>query len=284
MLTILQAINLSSQYLQQKGIESPRTNAELLLASILKCKRLQLYLSFEKPLSEEETNLYREYIRRRGSYEPLQYITGSVEFYGLNLKVNPSALIPRPETEILVETILNNLNKDDDLNILDIGCGSGNIGISLAVNLSNAKIICTDASSEALDLARENAKSSKLFNRIEFIKHDILKEDLNIFPQLDAVVSNPPYVSINGYATLQKEIINFEPRNSVTDEADGFTFYRTISAKAKNNFMKGSKIFFELSEGQSVEVSKILQQNDFGEISIIKDFQQIDRVIFGVKK
>jgi release factor glutamine methyltransferase len=284
MLTILEAINLSANYLQQKGIDSPRTNAELLLSSILKCKRLELYLSFDKPISDEEKALYREYIRRRGNYEPLQYITGEVEFYGINLKINPSVLIPRPETEILVESIINNYKKDDELTILDIGCGSGCIGIALAVNLPNARIICTDMNEDVLSIAKFNSEKNQCTDRIEFKKHDVLKEDLNIISKTNVVVSNPPYVSVNAYPTLQKEIKNYEPRFAVTDDADGLTFYRAISSKAKNAMKEKGKIFFELSDGQSGEVLEILKENGFKEIKIIKDYQQIDRIIYGVKE
>ena len=132
MITVLESINLSSEYLKNKGIESPRINAELLLAHILNCKRLNLYLSFEKPLTEEELQKYRELLRRRSKFEPLQYIIGKVEFYGIDFKVNTSVLIPRQETEIIVETIIGQYDKHDILRILDIGTGSGNIAIALA--------------------------------------------------------------------------------------------------------------------------------------------------------
>ena len=158
MITVLESINLSTQYLSEKGIESPRTNAELLLANIIGCKRLELYLSFDRPLGETELQKYREQIKRRGRFEPLQYITGKVEFYGLELKVNPSVLIPRPETELLVENILNQFSKEKEPIILDIGCGSGNIAIALAANLPAAKITSTDVSAEALKVAEENSE------------------------------------------------------------------------------------------------------------------------------
>lgn len=133
MLTVLESINLSTEYLKNKGIESPRNNAELLLAKILNCKRLELYLSFDRPLVENEVTQYREYIKRRSSFEPLQYIIGSVEFYGLEFKVNRSVLIPRQETEILVETIINKFQNQIGLKILDVGTGSGIIAICLKV-------------------------------------------------------------------------------------------------------------------------------------------------------
>src|SRR4030066_2469653 len=195
MITVLESINLSTQYLSQKGIESPRINAELLLANILCCKRLDLYLSFERPLSEAEMQKYREHIKRRGTFEPLQYIVGKVEFYGLELKENPSVLIPRPETELLVESILNQYRKEQKLLILDIGCGSGNIAIALAVNLPQSKIVSTDISDEALLIAKENSERHNVSGRIKFVKHNILKNDLNNFPMIDILVSNPPYVS-----------------------------------------------------------------------------------------
>jgi release factor glutamine methyltransferase len=125
MLTVLEAINLSAEYLKKKGIESPKLNAELLLASVLKCKRIDLYLTFDRPLKDDETQNYRELLKRRAGFEPLQYILGTVEFYGMTFKVNSSVLIPRQETEILVETVINSVGKEDTCSILDIGTGSG---------------------------------------------------------------------------------------------------------------------------------------------------------------
>ncbi|MCW8961285.1 MAG: peptide chain release factor N(5)-glutamine methyltransferase, partial [Ignavibacteriaceae bacterium] len=202
MITVLESINLSAQYLAQKGIESSRINAELLLADILCCKRLDLYLSFDKPLGNQEIEKYRDYIRRRGNFEPLQYITGKVDFYGIELKVNSSVLIPRPETELLVENILNALSRDKESTILDIGCGSGNITIALAVNLAFSKFICTDTSDDALNVAKENAEKYFVAGRVKFEKHNILKEELNYFPQFDIIVSNPPYVSREDFKSL----------------------------------------------------------------------------------
>lgn len=281
MITILEAINLSADYLAQKGIESPRINAELLLANIISCKRLDLYLSFDKPLGNQEIEKYREFIRRRGNFEPLQYITGNVDFYGLELKVDSSVLIPRPETELLVENILNVLTKEMESTILDIGCGSGNITIALAVNLASSKFICTDSSDNALKVAKENAEKYSVSGRIKFTMHDILKEDLSSFPLLDIIVSNPPYVSKENFSSLQKEIRDYEPRSAVTDESDGYTFFREISRKSFNKLKAGGKLFFEVADGQSEGVIEIMKENNFKNITVIKDYQNIDRVIFG---
>jgi release factor glutamine methyltransferase len=281
MITVLESINLSAQYLTQKGIESSRINAELLLADILDCKRLDLYLSFDKPLGNQEIEKYRDYIRRRGNFEPLQYITGKVDFYGIELKVNSSVLIPRPETELLVENILNVLSRDKESTILDIGCGSGNITIALAVNLASSKFISTDCSDEALKVAKENAEKYSVAGNIKFEKHNILKEDLNNFPQFDIIVSNPPYVSREDFKSVQKEIRDYEPRSAVTDDSDGYTFFREITRKSFKKIKAGGKLFFEVAEGQSEGVTEIMKKNNFKNISVIKDYQNIDRIIFG---
>jgi release factor glutamine methyltransferase len=256
----------------------------LLLANILGCKRLELYLSFEKPLSEDEVQIYRQHIKRRANFEPLQYITGKVEFFGLELKVNPSVLIPRPETEQLVENILNQFPKEKKLIILDIGCGSGNIAIALAVNLPAAKIVSTDVSAEALKVAKENSERHNVSGRIKLVKHNIIINDLNNFPMFDIVVSNPPYVSKESFSSLQREIKDFEPGIAVTDNSDGYTFFRTISEKASAKLKENGKLFFEVAQGQSEEVKDIMQKNNFRNIGVIKDYQSIDRIIFGERK
>lgn len=281
MLTVLEAINLSTEFLGKRNIESPRINAELLLAHTLNCKRLDLYLSYDRPLNEDEVNIYREFIRRRSKSEPLQYIIGKVEFYGLEFNVNPSVLIPRKETEILVETIINFVNVEDDLRILDIGVGSGNISISLAKHLSNSKITATDINEQALSTARTNAEMNNVSERINFINHNILNDDLN--EEFDIVVSNPPYISEKEFPELKDELKVYEPKNALTDFSDGLNYFKVISSKAKGLLKNNGKIFFEVGQGQSEVVEKILRENDFKEIQIVKDYLKIDRVISGEK-
>lgn len=284
MITVLESINLSTQYLSEKGIESPRINAELLLADILNCKRLDLYLAFDKPLGEQEKQKYREFIKRRAAFEPYQYITGKEEFYGLKFKVNQKVLIPRPETEILVENILNLVDKKSELRILDIACGSGNIAIALAVNLPSANLTCTDNSQEALEVAKENAERNSVSARIKFVKHDILKEGLDDLVDFDVIVSNPPYVSKVDYLTLQREIRDYEPKLALIDDGDGYTFYRAIAVKASRKIRIGGYLFFEIAQGQSERVIQIMKKNNFKEISVINDYQKIDRIVLGVRK
>jgi release factor glutamine methyltransferase len=281
MLTVLEAIKLATEYFEKKEIESPRINAEILLSDVLKCKRLDLYLKFDQPLKESEVDLYREYISRRGKYEPVQYIVGYTEFYGLVFKVGKSVLIPRPETEILVETIINHNKEKDKLDILDIGAGSGNIPVSLARMMPQSKITSIDISESAIEIAKQNAESNNV--NVTFLKQNVFDNPFLFDSKFDVIVSNPPYVDSNEYNNLQKEIIEHEPRFAVTDDSDGLKYYRRICEVAKNILQENGKLYFEMGKGQSQDVRAIMEENGFSEIGIVKDYQQIDRVIYGTK-
>lgn len=283
MLNVLESLQLSTNFLEKKGIESPRLNAELLLAEILNCKRLDLYLKFDQPLKENEVDRYREWISRRGKFEPLQYIIGKVEFFGLQFKVTRDVLIPRSETEILVEEVINFCKSKSGLKILDIGTGSGNIPIALSKNLTNVEITTVDVSAKALEIAKENALLNGVESGVKFILSDVnhLKIETGLF---DIVISNPPYISAEEYPTLQKEIIDYEPSIALTDSNDGLDFYRAIAERSKSFLKKEGKLFLEIGKGQFEDVEKILSKNDFHNIEIIKDYQQIERVISGELK
>ncbi len=279
-MTVLESIKLSTDYLEKKGVESPRINAELMLAHILNCKRLDLYLTFDRPLSEEEVSVYRKYLKRRSEFEPLQYILGSVEFYGLPFAVNSSVLIPRPETEILVEEIINRYRTKTDIAILDIGTGSGNIAISLAHNLPDSLITATDISKDALELAEKNAVMNKVENRIKFIQHDILKGE----PpgrNFDLIVSNPPYVSVREFEELRPELKVYEPRHALTDDSDGLIYYRAIIAKSDGLLKPGGRLFFEIGAGQAEDIKIIFGNNNYSGMQITNDYLGIQRVITG---
>ncbi|MBK7106449.1 MAG: peptide chain release factor N(5)-glutamine methyltransferase [Ignavibacteriae bacterium] len=280
MYSILQLIERSADYLNSKGVESPRLNAELLLANILDCNRMQLYLKYDQPLKDLEISKYREYISRRGKREPLQYIIGKVEFYGLNFIVNKNVLIPRQETEILIDTILEYVKSQSEIKILDIGTGSGNIAIALAKNLSDAEIDSIDISKEAIEIAKQNAKINSVDDKINFIVNDF-KNFNNIENQYDIIVSNPPYINLKEYNLLEKELLEFEPKISLTDFNDGLSFYNLISQKANLLLKKNGIVFYEVGIYQSEQVKKIFEQNNFGKINIRKDYLGIDRVVFG---
>jgi release factor glutamine methyltransferase len=283
MVTVLESINLSTEYLKNKGIESPRVNAEQLLASILNCKRLNLYLNFDRPLSEEELQNYRSYLKRRSMREPLQYIIGKVEFYGLEFIVNPSVLIPRQETEILVETIITLYNKNTHpVKILDIGTGSGNIAVSISKNLPNSSVTAIDISEDALNIANENALLNSVSERTQFFKVDFIKDsfDLNDF---DVVVSNPPYIPLDEFDTLQPELKEHEPKVALTDYNSGLSFYEIITERSNALLKKEGRLFFEVGKGQYSKVHNLMSSNNLQNITIIKDYANIERVIFGEK-
>lgn len=281
MLTIINSIELSTEYLNKKGVESPRINAEILLAHVLDCKRLELYLKFDQPLKENEKNKYRELIKRRGLREPLQYIIGKVEFYGLDFIVNSKVLIPRPETEILVEEIINQYDKNQALCILDIGTGSGNIAITLAKNFSNSMITSLDINNDAVELAKENAKLNNLNGRLIFENVDFNDYNLRDSQKFDIIVSNPPYISQKDYKNLEKELVEHEPKNALTDEGDGYTFYHLISKKAPNLLKNNGKLYFEMGQGQANKISKVMSDNGFKNIKMVNDYSGIQRIAIG---
>lgn len=281
MLTILDAIKLSTEFLQKHNIPEPRINAEYLLADILKCKRLELYLSYNKPLNEREKELYRLHIKKRSNSEPLQYILGYTEFFNLKFQVNKNVLIPRQETELLVEEVLKFVNDGDK--VLDIGTGSGAIAIALKHSKPHLEVAATDFSREALKVAYLNSINilhDK--NAVKFINHDIIKNELNILGKYDFIVSNPPYVTIEQYNSIQPEV-KFEPKYAVTDDKDGLTFYELIIEKSPLLLTQSGRLFFEIGEGvHEIVVEKMRKY--FTNISIINDYSNIPRIVSGVLK
>ncbi|HEX9911874.1 MAG TPA: peptide chain release factor N(5)-glutamine methyltransferase, partial [candidate division Zixibacteria bacterium] len=222
--TILEALHSTTEVFWKKDIESPRIEAELLLGHILNLKRTKLYLNSQKVLTSEEEGKLQKLIKERLSGKPLQYILGEVEFYDLEFKIDSRALIPRPETEILVLKVLEHFKKEkresDFLKIVDVGTGSGNIAIALASNLKNSFVCATDLSSDALTLARDNAKINKIEDRIEFLCGDLLTplRGKNLEGKIDAIVSNPPYVQKEEKEILPREVKDYEPEIALFPE------------------------------------------------------------------
>ena len=280
MITVLEVIKLSTEYLGKREIESPRVNAEILLADILNCKRIDLYLSFDKPLTENELQLYRESLKKRVSRIPMQYIIGNVDFYGLKLLVNESVLIPRPETELLVENVIMDLKEKSNLKILDIGSGSGNITLSLAKNLNSSFVTGIDVSEKAIEVATQN----KILNDIpnaEFKLLDVMNDDLSILEKFDVLVSNPPYISSDEFNYLEPELKVYEPRIALTDNSDGLSFYKKIISLAKNILNVPGYLYFELGKNQCKEVNEMMLIENLSNIKISKDYAGIERIIYG---
>jgi release factor glutamine methyltransferase len=278
-MTVLEGIQKSTEFLTKKDIESPRLQAELLLAHILKLPRMKLYLNFERALTETETDTFRELVKRRAQREPLQHITGSTSFCGLEIAVNRHVLVPRPETEILAELGWKYLNElPPTPSALDFGTGSGCIAIALAVKCPAAKIVVLDVSTEALELAKQNAVQNNAAERIEFLHGDgfaALQEPT----QFDLIISNPPYIPTAEIATLQPEVRDFDPRGALDGGADGLDFYRRFAREARSFLKSGGKIMLEFGDGQADSIRKIFEEQNWIVEAIREDYTQRQRIL-----
>lgn len=276
---VIDILKTTTDYFSEKDLENPRLNAEQLLAHVLGLTRVQLYVQFERPLSSDEISLFRELVRRRATYEPLQYILGETEFMGLNFKVSPAVLIPRPETELLVENIIETVkkSKNEIISIVDIGTGSGCIAISLTHYLPQCRITATDISQDALDLAQNNAADNNN-NQVKFLKHDILSSRNFPIETTDIVVSNPPYVSIDEMSGLPDEIKRFEPEIALTDYNVGIRFYEKILSLIDDD-LKCKFIFMEMNANFKDQIVEIAHKFNFTNIEVISDLNNLPRIL-----
>lgn len=278
--TILSILKTTTEFFSQKRIENPRLNAELLLAKILGQKRVQLYLSFEQILTPEEITAYREIVRRRANREPLHYILEETEFMGLPFRLTPDVLIPRPETELLVEEALKTTGskKSGKTVMWEIGTGSGCISVSLAGLQPELKIFATDISESALKVAQINSQINNTTEKIEFIRHDIFENVPEQLKQAEIIISNPPYISREEMPALDEEIREYEPEIALSDFADGLNFYRRIMSVGKE--LKLCRyILLELSAVNSAKIFNLAEQYHFENIEIVNDLNKLPRVM-----
>jgi release factor glutamine methyltransferase len=278
--TVLEAIQKSADFLGKKGVESSRLNAELLLAHLLKMPRMKLYLNFERALSAAETDGLRELVKRRGTREPLQHITGSASFCGCEISVNRHALVPRPETELLAELGWNFLltRHAPPVTALDFGTGTGCIAIALAQKCPAAKISALDFSTEALVLAKQNVATNKVAERIEFFQGDgfAALPDKNHF---DLIISNPPYIASAEIATLQPEVRDFDPRAALDGGADGFNYYRRLAVEAKSFLKPDGKIMLEFGDGQADAIKNLFESEKWIVEAVKEDYSHRARFL-----
>lgn len=276
---ILELLRVTENLFSEKGIDNPRLNAELILCRTLNTKRIDLYLDFEKPISEAELSDYREKVKRRINREPLQYIIGETEFYGLKFKVDPSVLIPRQETELLVEKAMEIAisQKLENPKILEVGTGSGCISISIASKLT-CQIDAIDPSNDALKTARLNSDTNNTTEKVSFMKKDILS-DFNNFNGYDLIISNPPYIAKHEMETLMDEVKNFEPRKALTDNADGLVFYRKFIELANKTNGK-VRMLAEIGDNKKEEVENLLTESKIQKYEFFKDLLNIYRVVY----
>ena len=270
--TISKLLEWATKELNNSGISSPKQNVETILAHTLNIKRLDIYLQLERKFSGKKLEIVFNIISRRKDKEPLQYILGETEFYGYTIKVDKSVLIPRPETELLVERII--AEENDIKNILEIGTGSGALVIALAKKMNGIVIDATDISEDALRIAEQNT----ILNQVDI---NIFKSDIfdNVLNKYDLIISNPPYISLTDYKQLPVEIKDFEPKSALLADDNGLFFYNKILQKAKDHLTESGKIYFEIGYDQAKKITEIAKENGFSNIKVFKDLNGFDRIV-----
>ncbi len=275
-------LETATDYLAQKGIENARLNAEVLLAHQLRVKRISLYLNFDQPLTGTEVSGYRDLIRRRLKREPLQYITGRQEFWSMSFNVNPHVLIPRPETEILVEQAITLAGtfRESPLRILDVGTGSGVIAITLAKEVSQCFVFGTDLSEEALGVARLNALEHGVAHKTAFLRGDLLEPLVPKKPAFHLIASNPPYVCTPEIQGLLPEVSRYEPRTALDGGPDGLDFLKKIIFQAPRLLRPGGWLLLEMSPYQVTKILIVLGQTGiYHNERVIEDYSHHQRVV-----
>jgi release factor glutamine methyltransferase len=302
-MTILEALSKATEILRENKISNPHSTAEIFLFSILNLKRVDLYLNKDKILTQPENEKLNSYLQQRISGKPIQYVTGEVGFFGFEFKIDPRAMIPRPETEVLVSEIVEQFKKTkkefDPLRIIDTGTGSGVIAITLAKELANSIIYATDISKDALELAKENAERNDVEQRIEFVYGDLFKplKEKNVENSIDCIVSNPPYVKDSELGKLDKEIRDFEPKVALLSGEDGIGFHEKITEGAVAYLKSGGLLALEVGLGDAERLAQFISSNrqdvvktlrashnSYENIKIVKDLAGIKRVVLGTKK
>jgi release factor glutamine methyltransferase len=292
-MTVLEVIQRSSEFLARKGVDSPRLQAELLLALVLGLPRLKLYLNFERVLTTEEQNRIGELVKRRGAREPLQHIIGSTSFCGLELLVNRHVLIPRPETEILAEIAwqfldartLSSMAGENQHGetprspvVLDIGTGSGCLAIAVATKCVAARIDATDLSPAALAIAGANAQRHGVAERIRFYEGDLFA-DLKAENQFDLIISNPPYIPSTEIEKLEPEVRNYDPEAALDGGEDGMKFYRRLASEAPPFLAPQGSFMAEFGDGQEKSLATIFTEQGWVVEQIIPDLSRKPRIL-----
>ena len=276
---IIDLVQWTTEYFERHDIPTPRLDAELLLGHILQKSRLQLYLNFDMPVFPEGLSEFRELIKKRAAHAPVSYLTNHKEFMSLAFYVDQRVLTPRPETEILVETILD--GQKERCRLIDIGTGSGAIAISLAVNCPDWEIVGTDLSADALEVARKNAVAHDCAERITFLQGNLFEpvKELENRP-FDWIASNPPYVSAEDFPTLAPDVREHEPEIALIAESDGLSIIRHIIAEAPQFLNPQGKLILEIGYNQSRAVQDLIRSHSaYTVCRVIKDYSGMDRVV-----
>jgi release factor glutamine methyltransferase len=279
--TIRKILTWTTQHFEKREVDAPRLTAEVLLAHVLKTTRVRLYVDIDRPLDKAELTAFRTLIERRLAGEPTQYLTGVREFYNRSFKVDPRVLIPRPETELLVEAALHALPRDAPGIALDVCTGSGCIAISLAAERPQATVFATDLSPDACTLARENAQALGVAERVTVL-HGDLYAPLPPDTRFDVVVSNPPYIASREIPTLSAEVRR-EPHMALDGGPDGLVLIRKVIEGARRVLKPGGLLAMEIGETQGAALKALLQAAGFDDARVEKDLERRDRLAFGTQ-
>jgi release factor glutamine methyltransferase len=276
-MTVLEVLSSTTGYFQKRNIDNPRLNAEHLLAHVLGWKRMELYLAFDRPMAESELAPLREFVKRRGSGEPLQHLLGTVEFCGRTFRCDERALVPRPETEQLVELVISDFKSEIECGrLVDVGTGSGVIALTLAAELPKAEIVGADISEDALMLARENAERLGLADRVQFLRTTLLE---NVQPEFDLIVANLPYVSTEDRQNLSREVLH-DPEVALFAGARGDELVGQLIAQAPSCLRAGGILALEIGIDQRDMFVAALADKNFRDISTEKDYSGVIRFLF----
>ena len=277
MLTVLEIIKRTTEFLDKRGVETPRLNAELIIGHALGLKRMQLYLQFERPLTEVELEKIRPLVKRRGNREPVQYIVGETEFSGLKLKVDRRALIPRPETEYLIELLVPRV-APPPAGILDLGTGSGALALALARTYPEAAVVAVDKSADALALAGENAVASGLAARVQFILSDWFA-GLGPGNSFQLIVANPPYLSDGEMLATQPEVRDFEPALALSAGPNSAAALEHVIGAARAHLAPGGLLACETGMAQHAQLLELAGQTGYSRAESLRDLAGRERYL-----
>ncbi len=268
-------------FLKNSNVESYSLDAEILLMFVLNFSRVQLFINKNYVLSDKERKFYLSLLEKRSYFMPVSYITGKREFMGLDFIVNSSTLIPRSDTEVLVEYAIDFINKNNFKSVIDIGTGSGAIAVSVANYCPSVSVTAVDISGKALETAKKNAEINNVLDRINFVESDVFK---NVDSKFDVIISNPPYIKTNVIDTLMPDVKNYEPVSALDGGDDGLFFYKKIIFECKRFLNRNGMLIFEIGHDQAFEVSELLRKSEFENIDVRQDFAGFDRVVLCVYK
>ncbi|MBN2479047.1 MAG: peptide chain release factor N(5)-glutamine methyltransferase [Parachlamydiales bacterium] len=277
--TLLDVLKRAEKLLEKKAIENSKVSAEVLLSHLLEIKKNDLYLNYEKKISNEVIQEYNDLVAQRAKNEPIEYITQKTTFYDLELVISKDVLIPRQETEILVDFIIKDISKDNFENkvLFDICTGSGCIGLAIKNRLKNLKIYMSDISDKAINIAQKNALKNSL--EVNFLQGDLLDPYINL--KADYVVCNPPYISEEEFKLLDKDVKDFEPKEALVAKMSGLEFYIRLEKELKKYLNPKAKLFFEIGYNQKEDILKNIFTSDIWKNKrVIKDYSQNNRFFF----